>query len=84
MHEAIHPFFDATTGTLIPGHTPDLHLRASNTRDAFVRIRAERDAGLAPPSLLFQSVLVNLRAAALPPLEASGRRCFELPVGLYG
>lgn len=55
-------------------------LRASTPRDEFVRMRNERDAGLAAPRLLHQSVQTNIAGGRLPNEAANGVRYFRLPV----
>jgi glyoxylase-like metal-dependent hydrolase (beta-lactamase superfamily II) len=57
-------------------------LAASTTKDAFVSFRRERDASLAPPRLIYQSVQVNVAGGRLPPEHANGVRYFNLPLNL--
>jgi glyoxylase-like metal-dependent hydrolase (beta-lactamase superfamily II) len=58
-------------------------LNATTTRDEFVRFRKERDATLAAPRLLFESVQVNVDAGRLPKAHGNGVRYFHLPVNLF-
>jgi glyoxylase-like metal-dependent hydrolase (beta-lactamase superfamily II) len=58
-------------------------LNAATTRDAFVAMRTQRDAGLASPQLLFQSVQVNIDAGRLPAPQANGVRFLRLPLNLF-
>jgi glyoxylase-like metal-dependent hydrolase (beta-lactamase superfamily II) len=60
----------------------NVQLRASTPREVFVAARRARDATLAAPRLLYQSVQVNLDAGRLPPPHANGRRYFALPLNL--
>ena len=57
-------------------------LRASTTRFGFVEMRQKRDATLAPPRLLFQSVQVNIDAGRLPKPHANGLRYLAVPLNL--
>ncbi len=62
----------------------NIQLRADTSEEEFVRFRTERDAGLAPPKLIFQSIQVNIRAGELPEPRANGRRYLEMPMGVFG
>lgn len=55
-------------------------LKASTTRDEFVRARTARDAALAAPRLLLPSVQVNIDAGRLPRPHANGRRYLAIPI----
>lgn len=59
-------------------------LTAGTDLETFVGFRAARDATLAPPKLIFQSVQVNIAAGHLPEPEANGHRYLKLPIGLLG
>ncbi len=61
----------------------NVQLRPDTSRADFVRWRSERDATLAPPKLIFQSLMVNAAGGALPEPEANGRRYFKLPIGAF-
>ena len=56
------------------------HVRDGISEAAFVRLRAERDAGLDVPNLLLPSVQVNMRAGRLPPPEDNGIAYLKLPL----
>jgi glyoxylase-like metal-dependent hydrolase (beta-lactamase superfamily II) len=60
----------------------NVQLRASTTREEFVKRRTERDAKLAAPRLLFQSVQVNIDAGRLPKAHANGRRYLTIPLDM--
>lgn len=60
----------------------NVQLRASTPRAAFVEARRKRDATLAPPRLLFQSVQVNIDAGRLPAPHANGLRYLAVPLNL--
>jgi glyoxylase-like metal-dependent hydrolase (beta-lactamase superfamily II) len=52
------------------------------TRAEFVSFRQQRDAQLAAPKLLFQSVQVNVDAGRLPAAHENGIRYLRLPLNL--
>lgn len=60
----------------------NVQLRASTSREEFVQRRAERDARLAPPRLLFPSVQVNIDAGRLPRPHANGKRYLTIPLDM--
>jgi glyoxylase-like metal-dependent hydrolase (beta-lactamase superfamily II) len=64
--------------------TANVQLRSSTTRESFVSMRKERDAGLAAPRLLFPSVQVNIDAGRIPPPHPNGRHYLVLPLNLKG
>lgn len=55
-------------------------LRQDTTKDAFVAARNQRDAGLAPPALIYQSLQVNADGGKLPAPHANGVRYFKIPL----
>jgi glyoxylase-like metal-dependent hydrolase (beta-lactamase superfamily II) len=60
----------------------NVQLRASTSREEFVKRRNERDAKLPAPRLLFPSVQVNIDAGRLPKPHANGRRYISIPLNL--
>ncbi|KAJ9303054.1 hypothetical protein DTO271G3_428 [Paecilomyces variotii] len=58
------------------------HLNDKVTEDEFVTFRKERDAKLAEPRLLHQSLQMNIRAGRLPKPTESGHRMLHLPLKL--
>jgi len=60
----------------------NVQLRASTSRNEFVKRRNERDAHLAAPRLLFPSVQVNIDAGRLPKPRTNGRRYLTIPLNL--
>lgn len=60
------------------------HLKTGITEDEFVYLRKERDANLAEPKLLHQSLQVNIRAGHLPGPTKTGHRMLHLPLKLKG
>ena len=59
-------------------HNP--HVKDGTTEEAFVRLRTERDARLATPTLLLPSIQVNIRAGRFPEAESNGVRYLKIPV----
>ncbi len=57
-------------------------LRRSTKKEDFVAAREKRDALLAPPRLLWQSVQVNIDAGRLPKAHANGLRYLTVPLNL--
>jgi glyoxylase-like metal-dependent hydrolase (beta-lactamase superfamily II) len=62
-------------------HNPQL--RAETSRQEFIEFRQERDAKLAPPRLIFQSVQVNADAGHIPKAHGNGIRYLRLPLNLF-
>jgi len=58
----------------------NVQLNEKTTRDEFVRFRQQRDAQLAAPRLLFQSVQVNVDAGRLPAPHENGIRYLRVPL----
>ncbi|MEZ4382358.1 MAG: MBL fold metallo-hydrolase [Nannocystaceae bacterium] len=60
----------------------NVQLPAARSEGDFVAFRTERDATLAAPKLLYQSVQVNIDAGHLPTAAENGRRYFNLPINV--
>ncbi|KAF9249118.1 hypothetical protein DTO006G1_8721 [Penicillium roqueforti] len=60
------------------------HLKDGISEEEFVTLRKERDAGLAAPRLLHQSLQINIRAGRLPSPTNFGYRLLHLPLKLTG
>lgn len=58
-------------------------LNEHTTREAFVAMRNRRDATLAAPRLLFQSVQVNVDAGRMPRPHENGIRYLNMPLNLF-
>jgi glyoxylase-like metal-dependent hydrolase (beta-lactamase superfamily II) len=58
----------------------NIHARDGTGEADFVRMRTERDAKLAMPTLILPSIQVNIRAGAFPPPDDDGRVYLKLPV----
>jgi glyoxylase-like metal-dependent hydrolase (beta-lactamase superfamily II) len=61
----------------------NVHLRDGVTKDEFVALRAELETGKELPTLLFQSVQVNIRAGELPEPDSNGRSYLKLPINVF-
>ncbi|WP_225204451.1 MBL fold metallo-hydrolase [Novosphingobium huizhouense] len=60
----------------------NVHIHDGICEEAFVALRNERDAKLAPPVLILPALQVNVRAGALPPAEENGIRYLRLPLNM--
>lgn len=58
----------------------NIHVHEGIAEDSFVAMREARDATLELPTLITQSLQVNIRAGALPPAEANGKHYLKMPV----
>ncbi|MNI57871.1 putative metallo-hydrolase [compost metagenome] len=58
----------------------NIHIGGGRSEAAFVALREARDATLKAPQLILPALQVNIRAGALPPAEASGKRFIKLPL----
>ena len=73
--------FETTIGA---SSEQNVQLRNGTTRADFVAFRHHRDASLAPPRLILQSLQVNIDAGRLPAPAANGRRYLKMPVDFLG
>lgn len=58
-------------------------LQADTPKADFVKWRAERDATLKPPRLIFPSLQVNANAGKLPEPKENGHRYLNLPLNVF-
>jgi glyoxylase-like metal-dependent hydrolase (beta-lactamase superfamily II) len=58
----------------------NIHVREGTSEAQYVKMRTERDASLAMPTLLLPAVQVNIRAGGLPEPESNGVRYLKLPI----
>lgn len=56
------------------------HLKDEVLEQEFVQWRTQRDANLATPRLLHQSLQLNIRAGKMPAKSASGDMLLHLPI----
>ena len=61
----------------------NVHVRADTSEAEFVALREARDATLAVPALIIQSLQVNLRAGALPSAASNGIRYLRVPLNQF-
>jgi glyoxylase-like metal-dependent hydrolase (beta-lactamase superfamily II) len=57
----------------------NIHVGGGVSREAFVKLRSERDATLAMPKLIIPSLQVNMRAGEVPE-DADGRPVLKVPL----
>ena len=62
----------------------NMHVGGEASEDSFVKLRTERDTGLAAPRLILPALQVNIRAGELPPPDANGIRYLRLPLDQLG
>ncbi|MEL7032656.1 MAG: MBL fold metallo-hydrolase [Pseudomonadota bacterium] len=58
----------------------NIHVKDGTSREAFIKMRRERDATLAMPKLILPSVQINMRAGEMPPPEDNGIRYMKIPI----
>lgn len=60
--------------------TSNIHVRNGVTEEEFVAMRSKRDASLDMPTLILQSVQINMRAGHFPEPESNGVRYLKIPL----
>lgn len=58
------------------------HVKGGTMEEDFVRLRLERDAGLAGPKIIHQALQFNIRAGHLPAADFEGYMFFRVPLKL--
>lgn len=58
----------------------NIHVHEGVSEAAFVKMRTERDATLAMPTLILPSVQVNMRAGHFPPADDNGTTYLKIPL----
>jgi glyoxylase-like metal-dependent hydrolase (beta-lactamase superfamily II) len=58
----------------------NIHVHEGIDEAGFVSLRQQRDATLDMPTLITQSIQVNIRAGELPPAENNGRHYLKIPL----
>ena len=61
----------------------NIHVKEGISRDAYIKLRQERDATLPVPALLLPAVQVNIRAGRLPEPEANGVVYLKIPLDKF-
>lgn len=69
--------WETTVGAQKKGN---VHVREGVSEAEFVKMRTERDATLAMPTLILPSVQVNMRAGHMPPADDDGKTYLKIPV----
>ena len=58
----------------------NIHVHDGVSREAFIKLRSERDRTLSVPALLLPAIQVNIRAGNLPAPEANGVSYLRIPL----
>ncbi len=66
--------------TVAEQRASNIHVKDGTSREAFIKMRTERDATLAMPKLILPSVQINMRAGDMPPPEDNGVRYMKVPI----
>jgi glyoxylase-like metal-dependent hydrolase (beta-lactamase superfamily II) len=61
----------------------NVHVGGGRAKEAFVRLREERDAGLSLPDRMLFALQYNLRGGGLPPAEDDGHSYFKIPANRF-
>lgn len=61
----------------------NIHVHDGVSREAFVKLRTERDKTLNVPALLLPAIQVNIRAGRLPEPEANGVSYLRIPLNRF-
>jgi glyoxylase-like metal-dependent hydrolase (beta-lactamase superfamily II) len=61
----------------------NIHVHDGVTEEEFVKMRTERDATLAMPTLILPSVQVNMNAGNLPDPEDNGQQYLKIPLNAF-
>ncbi len=69
-----------TSTTIAESKASNVDLPASRSEEDYVKFMNDRDAKLALPRLIYQSVQVNLTAGQLPKTESNGEHYLKIPV----
>ena len=59
-----------------------MHLTEGDTRDKFIAMKRRVDAAKEKPTLMWQSIQVNIRGGALPPAEDNGLAYLKIPINV--
>jgi glyoxylase-like metal-dependent hydrolase (beta-lactamase superfamily II) len=75
-----HYAWETTVGTQ---RAKNIHVHDGVTEEEFVKMRTERDATLAMPTLILPSVQVNMNAGNLPDPEDNGQQYLKIPLNAF-
>ncbi len=70
--------------TIADQNKSNKHLKEGVTEEEFTKWRKERDATLAEPKLIHQSLQLNIRAGQLPRENEAGDRLLHVPLKVKG
>ncbi|NOC45551.1 MBL fold metallo-hydrolase [Ruegeria sp. HKCCD7559] len=65
--------------TVVEEKAHNIHVGGGKSRDEFIKMRTERDATLAMPTLIIPSIQVNIRAGDVP-TDQDGNQMLKVPV----
>lgn len=72
----------ASVTTVAAQKQDNIHVGKHASEEQFVRMRQQRDAGLAMPVLILPAVQINIRAGLPPPPEENGVSYLKIPLNL--
>lgn len=61
----------------------NIHIHSDSDKQAFIRMRNERDAKLAMPKLILPAIQVNMHAGQFPKAEENGVQYLKIPVNYF-
>ena len=70
----------AWQSTVAEQRRDNIYCRDGISRDEYIALCRERDAGLSTPRLMLPALQVNIRGGRLPPAGANGRRYLKIPL----
>lgn len=73
----------ACEATVADHRAKNPHVGGEQTRQAFIKLRQERDAKLGLPDRMLYALQVNLCGGRLPPAESDGRHYFKIPANRF-
>lgn len=80
MPNGRRPAWESTVGQQ---KSQNAHLQEAKTEDEFVALRQARDRKLPMPTLILQSLQVNIRGGRLPEPDSNGSRYLKIPLGVF-
>src|SRR5690606_14628762 len=63
--------------------TQNIHIHEGISKEEFVAMRNQRDAGLKMPQLILPAIQINMRAGQYPEPEANGMSYLKLPLNYF-
>ncbi|MCY0095492.1 MBL fold metallo-hydrolase [Hoeflea ulvae] len=74
------PAWESTVGQQ---RRDNAHLAGNTSKDAYIKLREERDQTLALPDRMLHVLQMNLRAGRLPEPESDGKRYLKIPLNRF-